>query len=46
MKPRHREMIREGTIYTHNLADLQSATLKNVLLDPRRIVPPICVLEP
>jgi hypothetical protein len=31
---------------THNLEDLQSAILKNVLLDPKRIVAPICVLEP
>jgi hypothetical protein len=36
----------KGLYATHNLEDLQSAILKNVLLDPNRIVAPMCVLEP
>ena len=31
----------EVVIRSYNFADLQSASLKYVLLDPRRIVPPI-----
>jgi hypothetical protein len=31
---------------THNFADLHSLVWKYVLLDPRRMVPPICVFEP
>ena len=33
-------------INTYSFADLQSKTWKYVLLDPRRMVPPICVFEP
>lgn len=31
---------------THNLAEIQSETLKYVFLDPRRMVPPMWVFEP
>ena len=33
-------------INTYSFADLQSKMWKTVLLDPRRMVPPICVFEP
>lgn len=36
----------ECSINTYNFADLHSLVWKYVLLDPRRMVPPICVFDP